>query len=91
MVLWVGLGPGSWQVVVVPMRVNVNRKVATVEDLVARRKATPLFSHPSCEQNPRSREPIAFTRVVRPETRPRPASHGCSGRRPSITRAARGP
>jgi hypothetical protein len=38
----------SGQVVVVPLRVNVNLKAATVEDLVARRKVAPL--HPSARQ-----------------------------------------
>ncbi len=28
----------NWQVVVIPMRVNVNLKAVTVEDLIARRK-----------------------------------------------------
>ncbi len=33
---------GHWQVVVIPLRVNVNLKAVTVEDLICRRKASEL-------------------------------------------------
>ena len=42
---WWFCGSKGWgeglQVVVVPLRVNVNLKTVTVEDLIARRKARP--------------------------------------------------